>query len=107
MDSMDTILEDLPKVAPTILVAVPRVFNKIYSGIHKKMHDAGGIKLKLFNKALELAEIKRETGKAGFMYNLLNKIVLGKIREAFGGRLRLSFTGSAVMNVGAMGYSAF
>jgi len=99
MDTMDTLIEDLPKVAPNILVAVPRVFNKIYDGVHKKMKVAGGIKYKLFLKALELAKIKRETGKAGFMYKLLHKLVIEKVRHAFGGKLYIAVTGSAVMNV--------
>ncbi len=99
MESTDTLIEDLPKVAPTHLIAVPRVFNKIYNGLNKKFEDEGGIKQKLFNKAMELAKKKRETGKDGLMYKILKKLVIDKIREAFGGRLKSSFTSSAVMNV--------
>ncbi len=99
MDDITTLIDDLPKVAPTILMAVPRVFNMIHAGIHRKMEEEGGLKLKLFHKALELAKEKRETGKAGFMYKLLYAMVIKKIQGKFGGRLTTSLTASAAMNV--------
>ena len=48
MESVETMAEDLLKVQPTFLIAVPRVFNKIYDGIWAKMNEEGGIKKKLF-----------------------------------------------------------
>jgi len=87
--------EDLNKANPTHLFCVPRLWNKIYDGIHQKMEEAGGIKEKLFYMAKEAAKKKRETGKAGFKFNLLDKVVFGKVREKFGTRLECSLTASA------------
>ncbi len=87
--------EDLNKANPTHLFCVPRLWNKIYDGIHQKMEDAGGIKEKLFYMAKEAAKKKRETGKAGFKFKLLDKIVFGKVRAKFGTRLECSLTASA------------
>lgn len=103
MQNMETLADDFVKVKPTFLIAVPRVFNKIYAGIHQKMDDEGGFKLKLFNKTLKAArEYRLKEGKVGIgtklMYGLGNKLVLTKIRERFGGKLQGSITGSAQMN---------
>jgi long-chain acyl-CoA synthetase len=99
MGSIETLIEDMPKVKPTFLIAVPRVFNKVYNGVHAKMKEEGGMKLKLFNMALAAAKKKRETGKAPAMLKLLDKLVLAKIRAKFGGCLEAAVTGSAPMNV--------
>jgi len=42
MESVDTLAEDFIKVRPTYLIAVPKVFNRIYDGIQAKMHEQGG-----------------------------------------------------------------
>jgi len=97
MGSVDTLLEDIVKVKPTFLISVPRVFNKVYNGVWKKMRDAGGKKLHLFETALKLAEQKRLTGKSSFKLKLLDKLVFGKIRKLFGGQIQAAVTGSAVM----------
>nr|WP_147663103.1 AMP-binding protein [Candidatus Prometheoarchaeum syntrophicum]QEE16224.1 long-chain-fatty-acid--CoA ligase [Candidatus Prometheoarchaeum syntrophicum] len=87
--------EDLSKVNPTHLISVPRLFNKIYDGIHRLMDEEGGIKKKLFYMAKEAAKKKRETGKAGLKFKLLDKVVFGKVRARFGTRLVCSLTASA------------
>jgi long-chain acyl-CoA synthetase len=93
--TVDTMGDDLVKVRPTHLICVPRLFNKIYAGIHSKMEDKGGIAKKLFYMAKDAAEVKRRTGKTGLKFKLLDKMVFGKIRKKLGGRLRESLTASA------------
>ncbi|QEE16225.1 long-chain fatty acid--CoA ligase [Promethearchaeum syntrophicum] len=92
---VDHMSEDLVKTNPTFLICVPRLFNKIYDGIHRLMEEEGGIKEKLFYMAKEAAKRKRETGKAGFKYKLLDKVVFGKVRARFGTQLECSLTASA------------
>jgi len=99
MGSVETLIEDLPKIQPTFMISVPRVFNKVYNGVWAKMREEGGLKLKLFEAALAAAKLKRETGKASLKYKILDAIVLKKIRERFGGCLENAVTGSAPMNV--------
>lgn len=99
MGSVETLIDDLPKIQPTFMITVPRIFNRVYNGVWAKMREEGGLKLKLFEAALAAAKQKRETGKASLKYKLLDKIVLKKIRERFGGRLDNAVTGSAPMNV--------
>jgi len=104
-ESATTIGEDLSLVKPTFLVAVPRVFNKVYDGLWTKMNEDGGLPRKLFVMGVESGKKKRELaaqGKSDFMTNLKFKIadaiVFKKIREKLGGRLVGSMTGSAAMN---------
>ena len=99
MGSVETLIDDLPKIQPTFMITVPRIFNRVYNGVWAKMREEGGLKLKLFEAALEAAKSKRETGKVSLKYKILDKIVLKKIRARFGGRLENAVTGSAQMNV--------
>jgi len=98
MESVDTLGDDLGKVRPTVLIAVPRVFNKVYAGIHNMMKEKGGLTEKLFNMAKDAAVKKRETGKTSLKLKLLDKVVFQKVRDRFGGRLEYAITGSAAMN---------
>jgi long-chain acyl-CoA synthetase len=99
MGSVETLIDDLPKIQPTFMITVPRIFNRVYNGVWAKMREEGGLKLKLFEAALEAAKSKRETGNVSLKYKILDKIVLKKIRARFGGRLENAVTGSAPMNV--------
>ncbi|HOG06905.1 MAG TPA: long-chain fatty acid--CoA ligase [Syntrophales bacterium] len=106
MENVTTIVNDMSLVRPTWLIAVPRVFNRIYDGLWKKMDEEGGIARKLFVMGVEAAKRKRELaaeGKTCLMTNLkfklTDKIVFQKIREKMGGRLKGAMTGSAAMNV--------
>jgi long-chain acyl-CoA synthetase len=99
MGSVDTLVDDMAKIRPTMLIAVPRIFNKVYARIHNMMDEKGGLAKKLFELAKGAAAEKRKTGNSGIKYAILDKIVLSKIRDRFGGRLKLAITGSAAMNL--------
>jgi len=98
MDSLDTLIEDIQKVRPTALVAVPRIFNTIYAGVHAKIEAKGGLARILFNMAKKEAAKRRASGRKSLKLKILDKLVFEKIRGTFGGRLKMALTGSAVMN---------
>ncbi|MGD9248754.1 MAG: long-chain fatty acid--CoA ligase [Desulfobacteraceae bacterium] len=104
--NITTIAEDMAKVAPTFLIAVPRIFNKIYDGLWTKINETGGVAKKLFTMGLESAAQNRsmaEQGQSALMPKLKHKladlIVYSKIRKRFGGRLKGALTASAMMNM--------
>ena len=106
MGDVTTLGDDMGKVQPTFLIAVPRVFNKIYAGLWAKMDEKGGLAKKLFEIGIAAAKERRqqsEKGQANFLTNLKFKIadavVFNKIRARFGGRLTGALSGSATMNV--------
>jgi long-chain acyl-CoA synthetase len=103
--SVTTVADDIKKVKPTHLIAVPRVFNKIYNNIKTKMAEQGGLAETLFNWSLKHAARKRELAQQGLKSAGVNarvamaeKIVFSKIRARLGGRLRVAVTASATMN---------
>lgn len=105
MEKVDTLLQDMALVKPSFLIAVPRIFNKVYMGLWAKMNEEGGIKKALFVAAVKAAAKKRklaEQGKSSGFLNLklalLDRLVFAKIRERFGGCLKGALTGSATMS---------
>jgi len=105
IENPTTIANDMALVKPTWLIAVPRVFNRIYDGLWARMNEEGGLAKKLFVMGVESAREKRELaekGMSGFTTNLkfkiADKIVFQKIRDRLGGHLMGSMTGSAMMN---------
>ena len=97
----DKLLEDLKEVRPTHLAAVPRIFEKIYNEAAAKAE--GGIKGKVFSKAVEVGRKARERERKGESlgpvlkaeFQLADKQIFSTVRDLFGGRLELALTGAA------------
>ena len=103
---IDKIVDNLAVVQPTFMGAAPRIFEKAYGRVKMMMEEEGGLKLKLFNWAgdvgREVSEL-REQGKnpSGLLagkYAIADKIIMSKIRDRFGGRVRFFISGSAALN---------
>ncbi|MFN8370081.1 MAG: AMP-binding protein [Bacteriovoracaceae bacterium] len=102
-ENANTIIENLAEIRPTILFAVPRLFNRIYDGVNAKMKDEGGLPNFLFTQGMKLANKKRANKKLSLpeeiLLQLVDKIVFTKIRARFGGRMRFAVSGSAALSV--------
>ncbi|MEV6111411.1 AMP-dependent synthetase/ligase [Streptomyces sp. NPDC052109] len=108
---VDKIIENLPVVQPTYMAAVPRIFEKVYNGVAAKAREGGPAKYKIFQWAAEVAreyakvtqDNFRRTGTASVPFGLAAKhkvadtLVYGKLREAFGGRLRACVSGASAL----------
>lgn len=104
-EATTTIVDDLALVKPTILVAVPRIFNRVYDGLWARFNDEGGLKKALFVMGVNAAAEKRELakkGKSSFLtnlkFNIADTLVFSKIRERFGGKLRFCYSSSAAIS---------
>ncbi|MCH9722841.1 MAG: long-chain fatty acid--CoA ligase [Actinomycetia bacterium] len=103
---VDKIVENLAIIRPTIMGAVPRIFEKVHSRINEMMVQEGGVKKKLFDWAIDVGMQVSRAKQAGdrpstllsAQYGLADKLVLSKIRERFGGRLRFFISGSAALD---------
>jgi long-chain acyl-CoA synthetase len=87
LTSAKTLIRDMPEIHPTILVAVPTVFNKVYDGLQKLMEAEGGIKKKMFDAAIANAKKRNEMQERGthskfvdMKHNLFDKLVFSKVR---------------------------
>ncbi|MBT7088058.1 AMP-binding protein, partial [bacterium] len=93
--------EDIKKAKPTILTSVPRIFEKVYDKIFDKIGSGKAWKKKMFYHSLKLSRLSK-SGKLSFLekiqLNLLDKIVLDKIRNTLGGHLRMAVSGGASLN---------
>ncbi len=95
------VIEQLPQVMkeihPTLIVAVPRVYEKVYNQVQNKAH---GIKRMLIRWALSVGArnrdpILRGEKPASLSWKLANALVFSKIREGLGGRARMFISGGA------------
>ncbi len=104
-ESLDTIGPNLREVRPTILVGVPRIFEKIYDRIREKVSEKGRLNVALLNWAVSVARrgaqlmVRRKKVPPGLAIQrrLADRLVFSRWREAFGGRIRLLVSGGAAL----------
>lgn len=106
-ESFDTIARDIQAVRPTLMTAVPRVFEKVQSRVVEKATAESGLKANIFRWAINvgLARAKAELRgqQPGFVTGLqaplADRLVFEKIRAGLGGRIRFFVSGSAPLAV--------
>jgi long-chain acyl-CoA synthetase len=104
-ESVNTLIDNFGEVRPTVLFAVPRIFNRIYDGLQKRMATESPVKKFMFHRGLAVAKARRELAEKGqqsawlnWQYNLFDKLVFSKVKARFGGRLRYAFSGGAALS---------
>ncbi len=105
-ESIETLKKDLVEIKPDFLIAVPRIFEKIYAGILNQV-ETKPFKKKLFDQALEVSKkinYFRQTKQSASLalilqYEILSKVVFAPVRKAFGGKLRFAISGGAPLGV--------
>lgn len=91
------VIDELPKVKPTLMCTVPRFFEKTYEGIQQEFNNWPKFKQKIFNWSVKVGhkyiEYLKDAKKAPSLleskHKLANKLVLGKLRSIFGGRIKM------------------
>jgi len=94
--------EDLLIIKPTILISVPRIFERVYNKIQLGLEEKSPLARALFSLAVNTGwrRFEYQQGRAGWspkllLWPLLNKIVAGKVMEKLGGRMHLAVVGGA------------
>ncbi|MBO6795465.1 MAG: long-chain fatty acid--CoA ligase [Balneolaceae bacterium] len=98
-ESVDTVSKNMPEVKPTVMISVPRLFEKIYNLIIKSVEDGSDTKKAIFNWAVEVGR-KYSDGKRGivsFQKMIADKLVFDKLKERTGGHVRLFVSGGAAL----------
>ena len=88
--------EALQRVRPTILPAVPRVYEKIYANAVGEIERSSGLKRAIGRWALRVGATKSPTSVQG---RVADALVLSKIRDRLGGRIRIGVSGAAPLGV--------
>ncbi|KAG8055991.1 hypothetical protein GUJ93_ZPchr0001g29672 [Zizania palustris] len=90
------LVEDIGALKPTILCAVPRVLDRIFSGLQSKISSGGFIKSTLFNLAYKFKQFRMMRGaKHDEAAAICDTIVFNKVKEGLGGNVRVILSGAA------------
>lgn len=100
------LVDNLAIVRPTLMAAVPRIFEKVYNRIIEKSKQGSPIKQKIFAWALSVGKEgsklrqqgKEPSGLLALKLKLADRLVFDKIKQTFGGRVRYFISGSAPLS---------
>jgi long-chain acyl-CoA synthetase len=103
--SLDKLAEDLPQVQPTVIVSVPRVFERVYQRIRTRLTAGPRWKRLLFQLAVtigwrrfQMVQGRENWSPAFLLWPVLDRLVARPVRQALGGRVRLAISGGAPLN---------
>ena len=102
--SIPLLADDLKIIRPTILISVPRIYERIYNAIHAKLEEGSPLRHKLFTLAVDVGWKRFEyqqrwcwwTPKL-LLWPVLKHLVADKVMDRLGGRLKLSISGGAAL----------
>jgi long-chain acyl-CoA synthetase len=102
LSGVDRLADDLTAVQPTILLSVPRVYEKMHSRVMDRVREAPGFRRALFNWAVGVGTRFSHEANPGAMlkaeHGLAERLVLGPLRDRLvGGRLRFFISGGAAL----------
>lgn len=90
------LVEDIGALKPTIFCAVPRVLERIYTGLQAKLSSGGFLKNKLFNLAYNYKLCNMQKGyKHDEAATLFDRIIFSKVKQGLGGKVRIVLSGAA------------
>ncbi len=104
-ESIDAVSRNLTEVSPTVMISVPRLFERIYNLIVKSVEEGSGAKRKVFNWAVATGRkvaARRTEGRSpgpvlGPQQALAHRLVFAKLHEKLGGNLRFAVSGGAAL----------
>ena len=105
-ESMEKLLDNMALVKPTVMIAVPRIFEKFYAKVREQVEENGILEKQVFKMAVSAAEkyfekIDKDLSPTAFemaQYALSFKLVFSKIYNKFGGRIRYFVSGGAPLS---------
>ncbi len=99
-ESVDTVARNMVEAKPTIVISVPRLFERIYMLINKSIEEGSGTKKKIFNWAMGVGN-KYEGGKRGLtslQRKLADQLVFDKLKQRTGGNIKFFVSGGAALS---------
>lgn len=113
-ENIETISENLKEIKPQVVTSVPRLFEKVYAGIMKKMNEGSPVKRRIFNWALKVGEERYDYYLNAGTEEMVNqnylpkslakkweradKLVYQTIRKELGGEIKTMVSGGGTLN---------
>ncbi len=102
--SVQQLQEDLALIRPTVLITVPRIFERIQAAMHSKLDKGPASTRRLFKRAIDIGyrHFEYSQGRAAWhpqllLWPILKRLVADKLMARFGGRLRVTLAGGAAL----------
>ncbi|WP_455211227.1 AMP-dependent synthetase/ligase [Kaarinaea lacus] len=97
--SVQDLAEDLVTIRPTVLISVPRIYERVYNKIAAQLEEKPAFARNLFQKAVNVGWDRFEhPDRSHLAWPLLKALVAGKITAKLGGRLRVAICGGAPLS---------
>lgn len=98
-ESVDTVAKNMLEANPTIVVSVPRLFEKIYNLVKKSVEDGNAIKKSIFYWSLDVGKKYSEDkrGLVSIQKAIADKLVFDKLKARTGGNIRFFVSGGAAL----------
>ncbi len=104
-ESIEAVNKNLLEVHPTVLISVPRLFERVYNILQKRVQEGSAIQQKIFHWAVRTGQKVANVRMKGkepnpilqAQYNLAFKLVFSKLHERLGGRVRFAVSGGAAL----------
>jgi long-chain acyl-CoA synthetase len=105
-DSIEKVPENMVEIRPTVMICVPRLFEKIYHRIFENVHQMPVVKRALFHWAVDVGKkyvaatyIHKQPAKLlNLEYAVADRLIFSRIRARFGGNMKLFCSGGAPLN---------
>ncbi|HZT88472.1 MAG TPA: AMP-dependent synthetase/ligase [Stellaceae bacterium] len=101
-EGADTLAHNLLEARPTIMTAVPRLYETLHQRIRRQIERERGLKRRLFEAAVAIGRTRLDGGRLSLgqrlLDPLLDRLVRDKVRARFGGRLKAMISGGAPLN---------
>ncbi len=103
--SIPQLADDLATQKPTVLISVPRIYERIYNKLQDQLNDKPSFVQKLFQTAVDVGwqqfeyQQKRTAWHPSLLLHpLLNKLIASKVQQRLGGHLRVAICGGAPLS---------
>jgi long-chain acyl-CoA synthetase len=104
-EDITTVIDDIQQVRPTVMVSVPRLYEKISNAVMEQVESGSALKKTIFFRALKNGRKYQQrkhdntlNGWVSFKNNLAEKLVFSKIKQKLGGRFRFPISGGAPLS---------
>ncbi len=98
-ESVDTVSKNLVECSPTIVISVPRLFEKMYNIVLKNVQEGSAVKKGIFNWGIGVGKkaSKSKSPLVKIQKKVADKLIFDKLKERTGGRVRLFVSGGAAL----------